>query len=143
MEGAVDEGDRGAVLLADMTADRAVAVDVEPAMAFGSLRQAALRFQHDVVRMNDEEHFAPGRHLSPDVGEGFPCGRDRGTLGEDVEDLGRGYLGGGGNRLDDAVGLCGKGCKCALTAIAVGLNSKAHDTLTRHRRCGRPCGLHG
>ena len=54
----------------DVAADRAVAVDVEPAMAFGAFRQAARDFGDDIGGVDDQQqNVTPAGHLAPDRGK--------------------------------------------------------------------------
>ena len=143
MELAVDEGDRGAIVLADMTPDRAVAVDVEPAMALRSLRQAAFRLQHDILGVHDQEKLAAAGHVGPDVSECILGDGDRRAFGQEAEDLEGGDLGLGCKRFHDPIGLFSKCCKRPFAAIIRGLCECDHAALTQHRLCGRHCGPRG
>ena len=67
VELAIDHMDRPAVLGLDVPADRAVVMDVVIAMAERADRQRALAFEHDVGRVDDEQHRPPLGHRLPQL----------------------------------------------------------------------------
>ncbi|CUW91165.1 hypothetical protein AGR2A_Cc200032 [Agrobacterium genomosp. 2 str. CFBP 5494] len=103
VEAAVDEGDAGAIVLLDVTADGAVAVDIEPAVTFAAFRQVARHFQHDIAGLHDHQDFTPAAHLVPDRIEAVGGSGNGRTFRQDRQNLGRRHLGLGGDGLHDAI----------------------------------------
>jgi hypothetical protein len=74
----VDKIDRGASRNAEVAAKRALPMNIEIAARLAARRHRRLRFEHTVLRVNDERHRPPIDEVAPDVGQARAGGRPRG-----------------------------------------------------------------